>query len=292
MVTDAEWADVNQDGKVDLVIVGEWMPVTIFLQQDGKFVNATTAAGLEKTVGWWNRVKQADLNGDGKMDFVLGNLGRNYKYTASPERPFEVYAADFDKTGTFDIALGYYIGNEVLYPVRGLQCSSQQCPDLKEKFHSYQEYGKASIFEVYGDKLKTALHYQATFFSSCILINSGNGKFEIRPLPDLAQINPTDAIAIDDLDGNGSPDILLGGNLYVSEVETGRADAGKGCVLLNDGHGFFKALYPYESGFRLSGDVKDIQPIKIGKGESKAWLVTSNDAALKLYKMEGGNVVF
>jgi len=292
MVTDVEWSDINQDGKVDLVLVGEWMPITIMLQQNGKFTNATGSFGLQQTVGWWNRVKQADLNNDGLMDFVIGNLGRNYKYTASPERPFEVYAADFDKTGTFDIALGYYLGNDVLYPVRGLQCSSEQVPELKDKFHTYKEYGTASLFQVYGDKLKTALHYQATVFSSCILMNMGKGKFELTPLPSLAQIAPVDAIVIDDLDANGSPDIILAGNLYVSEIETGRADAGKGCVLLNDGHGSFKALYPYESGLRLSGDVKDIQPIKLGKGESKAWLVTTNDAALRLFKLEAGKAVF
>jgi hypothetical protein len=292
MVTDAEWSDVDQDGKVDLVIVGEWMPITIMLQKDGKFSNATTSLALQETVGWWNRIKQADLNGDGMMDFVVGNLGLNYKYKASPERPFEVYAGDFDKTGTFDIALGYYIGNDVLYPVRGLQCSSQQMPELKDKFHTYQEYGSASIFEVYGDKLKTALHYKATVFASSILMNKGNGKFELIPLPSLAQIAPISAIAIEDLDGNGSPDLLVDGNLYVAEVETGRADGGKGCILLNDGHGNFKALYPYESGFLLSGDVKDIQPIKLGSGESKAWLVAANDSHLRLFKMDGGKVVF
>ncbi len=292
MVTDAEWSDIDQDGKIDLVIVGEWMPISIMLQKDGKFSNATGSFGLQETVGWWNRIKQADFNGDGKMDFVVGNLGLNYKYKASPERPFEVYAADFDKTGTFDIALGYYIGNDVLYPVRGLQCSSQQMPELKDKFHTYQEYGSASFFDVYGDKLKTALHYKATVFASGILMNKGDGTFELVPFPSLAQIAPIDAIAIDDLDGNGSPDIIVHGNLYVSEVETGRADAGKGCVLLNDGHGNFKALYPNESGFRLTGDVKDIQPIRLGKGESKAWLVAANDGLVRLFKMETGKVVF
>ncbi len=286
MVSDAQWVDINQDGKMDLVLVGEWMPISILLQKDGKFTNETASFGLQQTVGWWNRIEQADLDGDGLVDFVVGNLGGNYKYKASPERPFEVYAADFDNTGTFDIALGYYIGNDVLYPVRGLQCSSQQMPELKDKFHSYTDYGNASLFEVYGSKLKTALHYQATIFSSITLMNRGNGKFELIPLPNLAQIAPMDAIVIEDLDGNGSPDLLVAGNLFVSEVETGRADAGKGCILLNDGHASFKALYPYETGLRLSGDIKDIQPIKLGKGEDKAWLIAANDDRLRLIKRQ------
>ncbi len=292
MVTDAQWTDINGDGRKDLLITGEWMPITIFQQQDGKFTNETATYGLTHTVGWWNRVSEGDFNGDGQTDYVLGNLGRNYKYTASETRPFEIYASDFDENGTFDIALGYYFDNNVLYPVRGLQCSSEQVPSLKEKFHTYKEYGSASIFEVYGDKLKSALHYQATQFSSCLMINRGFGKYDLVPLPSLAQLSPANAIVVDDFNGDGLTDILTAGNLYVSEVETGRADAGKGCLLINQGEASFKALYPYESGLWLNGDVKDIQPIRLGKEGTKAYVVTSNNDYLRLLGYTGNKDAF
>ncbi len=287
MVTDAVWTDFDADGVVDLVVVGEWMPITVFTQQDGRFTNATENFGLENTIGWWNRIVQGDLDNDGDMDLVIGNLGQNYKYRASEEKPFHVFADDFDGNGTFDIALGYFLQDEVLYPVRGRQCSSEQIPAIAEKFPTYSDFGKASIFEVYGDKLESGLHYEAKNFSSSVLKNMGNGVYQMEALPNEAQIAPVNGIVLEDLDRDGNLDLLIGGNLYVSEVETGRADAGKGLFLKGNGDGSFKPFLAYKSGLNISGDVKDIRAISTNVPGEKMFIVGSNNALLEVWKWIG-----
>ncbi|MCH8331864.1 MAG: hypothetical protein IH946_10895, partial [Bacteroidetes bacterium] len=137
--------------------------------------------------GWWNKIIQADMDGDGDMDYIAGNLGWNYKYKASEEEPLEIYADDFDRSGSFDIVLGYY-NDGTCYPVRGRQCSSEQIPTIKKKFPDYKTYGNATLVDVYGASLDKALHYQAKYFASSYIENTGDG-FEIRPLPLYAQIS-------------------------------------------------------------------------------------------------------
>ncbi len=287
MVTDAVWTDFNGDGTPDLLITGEWMPLTVFSQTGGVFHNATEEYGLTNTTGWWNRIAQADIDQDGDMDYIAGNLGTNYKYKASKEKPFHVYAADFDGNNSFDIALGYYLEGDVLYPVRGKQCSSEQCPGISDKFHTYEDYGKASIAEVYGSKLKDALHYEAVNLHSSVVINLGGGRTEIMPLPNEAQISPVNAIIAEDFDGDSKVDLLIGGNLYVSEVETGRADAGKGLFLKGMGDGRFVPAHFTESGLNLNGDVKDIVGIKPATGSRKQFLVTNNNGPVQLIAWKG-----
>ena len=289
MVTDAVWTDLNADGVAELIVVGEWMPITVFQQVNGQFINAKEEFGLQNSTGWWNRIVQSDIDKDGDMDYVVGNLGKNYKYHATEDKPFHVYADDFDGNGTFDIALGYYLKGETLYPVRGLQCSSEQIPSLKSQFPSYTDFGKASIRDVYGEKLTSALHYEAKNFSTSILKNLGNGLLELNELPNEAQIAPVNAIVIEDFDGDGNMDILLGGNLHVSEVETGRADAGKGLYMKGLGNGQFKPMLNYETGLALSGDVKDIYFIHNGNPAEKLMIIGNNSAAFQVIKWIGSD---
>lgn len=284
MVTDAIWSDLDKDGDADLLLCGEWMPLTVFKQDGGKFSNATEAYGLSGTNGWWFSLAQGDFDNDGDVDFMGGNLGLNYKYRASEEKPFHIYATDFDDNGTFDIALGYYLEGKDLYPVRGRQCSSEQVPSIAEKFPTYKEFGKATLFDVYGEKLKEALHYEVKSFASAMIRNDG-GKFTLVPLSNLAQISPVNAIVVEDFDGDGKLDVVLGGNLFVSEVETGRADAGKGLFMKGNGDGTFQPYSVYQSGLNIPGDVKDILPITAGG--KRLLLVTNNNGPLQVFAWQG-----
>ncbi|RMG79417.1 MAG: hypothetical protein D6714_16465 [Bacteroidetes bacterium] len=282
LVTDAVWSDFDGDQTPDLVLVGEWMPPTVLVQRDGKFEQKTAEFGLDGQVGWWFSIAKGDLDNDGDEDYILGNLGENYKYKARPEKPFHVYAKDFDQNGTYDIALGYFLESDVLYPVRGRQCSSEQLPEIAQKFPTYEDFGKASIFEVYGEDLNTALHYEATNFSSSVLINLGGGKYDLRPLPPYTQISPVNGIVIHDLDNDGNQDLLVAGNLFTSEVETGRADAGKGLFLRGDGKGGFTPVLPQKSGLRTESDAKHVALIRAGG--KNLFLVANNNAPLEVWR--------
>lgn len=263
LVTGATWTDYNGDGVVDLAVVGEWMPITIFAQNNkGLF----TKQSIENTEGWYFEIKSDDLDGDGDQDLVVGNLGLNYKYKASVQEPFEVYSYDFDKNGSLDIVLSYYEHGEA-FPVRGKSCSTQQIPSLSTKFPTYEEFGNSNLGNIYGESLKTALNLKAKTFASAYLENDGNGKYEINPLPSLAQTSSINSVLINDYDQDGNKDLLIVGNLYTSEIETPRNDAGTGLFLKGNSKGQFVPTPINESGFYAPLDAKNMQTIKVGKKE-------------------------
>ncbi|MEO1050317.1 MAG: VCBS repeat-containing protein [Bacteroidota bacterium] len=280
MVTAAEWVDFNGDGQLDLTVVGEWMPVMMLRNDGDLFTNITASAGLENTTGWYFDIASADFDGDGDMDLIAGNLGLNYKYKASEEEPFEVYSSDFDDNGSLDIVLSYYEHGES-FPVRGRSCSSEQIPELQEKFPTYESFGEANLFDVYGDNLETALHYQAKTFASSYIENKGDGTFEVKPLPLEAQFSSINNILIKDVNLDGKLDLLMSGNLYTSEIETPRNDAGMGVYLTGDGQGNFEAVPLSESGFFAPHDAKDMKLIKVGKQKKEVVLVANNDGKLQ-----------
>ena len=276
MVTDVLWKDMDGDREKDLVIVGEWMTVKFFKNKNGTYVDATQEAGLLNEIGWWNCLASADFDGDGDLDLVAGNLGRNYKYQATKETPFEIYASDFDQNGTNDIVLAYHDFDKI-YPVRGRQCSSNQMPFIKEKFPSYDAFANASIFEIYGlENIDESIHYQATRFETSYIENMGNGTFKIMPLDNLAQFSSTNNILVVDINADGHKDLVISGNLYGSEVETPRNDAGFGLCLLGDGKGTFKPMMPYESGLVVQGEVRHAQGITIN-GNKAIVFAKNND---------------
>lgn len=283
MITDAIWSDYDGDKDLDLLVVGEWMAISVFQNENGTFTNRTDQAELAQTTGWWNTITESDVDGDGDMDYVAGNLGLNYKYRATETKPFEIYCHDFDGSGNLDIALGYYNG-ETCFPVRGRQCSSEQVPMIKKKFPTYAEFGSASIVDVYGDSLDKALHYSARNFASCIIENQGEGRFALRALPIEAQVSPINGILSRDFDGDGHTDLLVGGNLFVSEVETPRADAGVGLLMLGDGKGGYTSTPISKSGFFAPGDVKDLGIIRCGAGKSPVIVVTNNNQRIQLFR--------
>lgn len=261
MITDADIADVNKDGKLDFVLSGEWESLKMFIQKsDGTFDDQSAKYNLDKLVGWWNTVLFEDIDNDGDLDVLSGNLGTNYKYKASEEKPFHIFGSDFDETGTTDIVLGYYFENDnTLYPVRGKQCSSEQIPELSDKYDSYNEFATSSLIDIYGeDKIDNSFRRQVNEFRSGVFINN-NGRFNFEPFDNLAQLAPINKIVLIDIDNNGLNDVVAGGNLYEAEIETGAADAGRGILIKNMGNGNFKSIPLNHSGINVRGNIKDIE---------------------------------
>lgn len=284
MITSSVWTDFDSDGNVDLVIVGEWTDVLIYKNTGEKLSLVSEDMLSQKLSGWWNSVSTADLDGDGDQDLVLGNLGENYKYQATQDQPFEIYSGDIDHDQKRDIILGYYSGDE-LYPVRGLQCSSEQIPNLKRKFPTYEKFGKSNLHEVYGDVLKVALHYDATCFRSVILWNEGD-EFSVTDLPVEAQIAPIQDCVILDFDKDNDLDILVAGNWFVSEVETPRADSGTGYLFRNDGNQKFSTVPVSESGFFTKKDTRKMALVSCGKDVPPMILVGNNNAELESFQLK------
>jgi len=285
MVTDAIWTDYNHDKKQDLIVTGEWMPISIFKNENKHFVNKTIESNLKNSTGWWSSIAQGDFDEDGDMDYIVGNLGLNYKSKATEKQPFEVYAKDFDNNGSLDIVLSYYNEGK-LYPVRGRSCSSQQNSEIAKKFPSYNQFSVADVVEVYGkSELKDALHYQAKIFASSYVENLGNGKFKVTALPNLAQLSSINKTIVNDFDGDGNLDCIIAGNLYESEIETPRNDSSIGLFLKGDGKGNFKAIPRLESGFYAPGDIKDMLSITTEDDNTTYILTASNRGDLNVIKV-------
>ncbi|MHA4844571.1 VCBS repeat-containing protein [Flavitalea antarctica] len=284
MVNTAAWADLNGDKKAELIISGEWMPVIVFESNSGKFNNASSKFGFDKTEGWWNRLVIDDVDGDGDMDIIAGNLGENYKFKASTAKPFEVYAKDFDNNGTNDIFLAKYNG-DVQVPVRGRECTSQQCPFILTKFPSFLSFAESDLETILGDEMETAIHQKAYMFSSVVFVNEG-GKFKPVKLPVEAQFSTVNGIIVDDFDKDGIKDLLLAGNKFDVEVETTPADASPGLFLKGLGKSLFRSVGPLQSGFFVPHNVKDLVAINTTSG--KVILVTSNNDSLRIFAQ--GNV--
>ena len=262
MVTDAVWAYVNHDEYPDLLVTGEWMPIKVFINKKGRLTDETSNYQLAKQTGWWNCLLARDFDGDGDMDVVAGNLGENYKYKASEKEPFSIYANDYDKNGEMDIVLSYTQKGEE-YPLRGRQCSAQQIPAIEFKFKDYTSFAEASLADVYATKaLDESLKYQATTFSSAYLENKG-GRFSFHKLEWQAQLSAVNAIYSGDINQDGHADLVLGGNLYGSEVETPINQASYGLFMQGDGKGNFKGLMPYESGLMIKGEIRKIKEITL-----------------------------
>ena len=283
MATAAAVSDFNGDNRPDIIVVGEWMPIRFFENTTKGFVEVTQMIlSNQDTTGWWWSIASGDFDGDGDTDYMLGNNGLNYKYKASEDEPFDMYAGDFDDNENEDIVLGYYNDGKQ-YPLRGRQCSSQQIPGIKQKFKDYASFSEATLGEVYSEKLlNISLHYQVKSFASIYLENR-NGKMVIHELPRAAQLSSVNGIVVNDFNNDGFLDAVFAGNLYQSEIETPRNDASRGIFLAGDGKGNFKALSAAKSGVFIPGDVKNLRTFQFG--ETSYILAAKNSDYLQVLKL-------
>lgn len=276
MINDMVWADLDGDGKDELIVAGEWLPVSVFKNNGGKLTDATAAFGLENTQGWWNCLTAADLDGDGDLDLVAGNLGHNSRLQASENQPLRLYAKDFDKNGSIDPVMTYWnAGKE--YPLAIRDMMIKQMPPLKKKFVYYKDYGKATIHDVFSmADLEAADKYVAKTFSTTWFENK-KGTFVAHVLPVDAQMAPVNDIIAFDFNSDGKVDLLMVGNTSNPEVETGRYDAGNGTLLLGNGNGNFTVMPNLESGFWAVKEARNLAELKLTNGKTLYLIANNND---------------
>jgi hypothetical protein len=267
MVTDAVWRDVDRDGRTDLVVVGEWMPITIFRNVGGGKLKRLVVPGLEKSNGWWNRIVAGDFDGDGRVDFVVGNLGLNGRLHASATEPTTMYVKDFDGNGFAEQIISTYNGG-VSYPVPLRDDLLRALPSLKARYPTYKSYAQQTVADIFpGAELSDAVLKTAYTFATSFVRNNGDGSFTLVPLPDEAQLAPVYGILAQDVDRDGHVDLLLAGNFDGFKPEYGRMAASNGLLLRGDGKGAFVPVRAPESGFRVPGQSRDIQRVRTASGD-------------------------
>jgi len=283
MVTDAVWLDYDGDKTLDLIVVGEWMPVRVFHQQSGRFTESTTEVGLGESEGWWNSVVAADVNGDGHDDLVLGNLGLNSYVRATPEKPARLYVSDFGATGSLKQILTFS-KNGASYPLAGRDELVGLIPPLRSLYPTYAAYGASRIEDIFSaDELGRATVRQARTLVSSIALNSGTGTFTLRSLPSEAQFAPVRASLARDFDGDGHIDLLLAGNLYGVAPMLARYDASYGTLLRGLGDGRFASSDLGNPGFYIDGAVRRLQILRHASG-SALIAVARNNETLQLLR--------
>jgi enediyne biosynthesis protein E4 len=289
MVTDAVWADVDGDGRVDLVVVGEWMPIAIFHNAGGGRLVRLHPPGLERSNGWWNRIVAADFTGDGRPDFVVGNLGLNTRLRASATEPATMIVQDFDGNGFVEQVVSTYTDG-VSHPLALRDDLLQAIPSLKTRFPTYADYARATTADLFSpQQLAGAVHKQAYTFATALVRNNGAGSFTLVPLPRAAQLAPVYGILAADCDGDGHLDLLLAGNFDGVKPEIGRMSASYGLFLRGDGRGGFTPVEAAASGFVVPGQARDIQRIRTRHGE--LYVVTRNNDRPLLFRAAPARVV-
>jgi hypothetical protein len=280
MVTDAAWVDLNGDNRNELVVVGEWMPVTVFANINGKLENKTKDYFDKEYSGWWNKLLVGDFNKDGKNDLMIGNLGLNSQCQASDKRPAELYYADFDNNGYVDPILCFYI-QDSSYPYVSRDEMLTQINALRKTYPDYKSYANAKIRDVLTpEQLKMANHLQANYFKTAYFQGGANGKLHEADLPIPAQFSPVFTATRLDYDKDGFDDILLCGNMNHARLRFGKYDANYGVLLHNDGKGNFTYVEQQVSGFQLRGDVRSVAEI------NNTLLFGINHEAVKAYKLK------
>ncbi len=275
MITDAQWADIDGDGKPELIVVGDWMPVSIFKYANGKLKKQSE---IPHSSGWWNCITVADIDGNGTLDLVVGNMGLNSSIKADSLHPARLFVGDFDKNGQSDCIPVYYKPDGKAYPYYLKDEMESQLPILKKKFLKYADYAGKPIEEILTkEQIQSAKILSVEETQTSIFWNNGKGAFQKQPLPIMAQLAPVFGIVVTDLNGDGKKDIFMGGNFYGLKPQTGRFDASYGTTLLNNGHHGFAYMQPVKTGLMIKGEARDIATVRSASGVQYIMVGMNND---------------
>ncbi len=270
MVCDALFTDFDNDGQTDLLLTGEWMPLTFLKNAGGKFKNVTSGSGIDNKQGWWNSIVAGDFRHTGRTDYIVGNIGLNTLYKASDQYPVYCTSNDFSSNGSYQAIMSLFLkdqkGQLKEFPASGRDAIIERMPALKKQFDNYNKFAVATMSEIFPpDKMKGGLRLQANMLQSCFIRNDGNGKFTMVPLPQAAQVSALNGMIADDFDGDGNLDVLINGNDYSTEVSIGRHDALNGLLLKGDGKGAFIPLSILQSGIYIPGNGRALVKLRSAK---------------------------
>lgn len=282
MVTDAKWADINNDSWPDLVVVGDWMKVHIFINQKGT-LEEIAGTGLEQTAGLWSKILIADFDGDGDLDMIAGNAGNNNQWKATPNNPITMYAADFDANGSIDPIICMQI-NGKHYPIASLDELAEKIPSVRKKFIYYKDFAGAPIDNIFTkEQLSKARKFTLETLQTSYIENLGNLKFVIKPLPIEAQLSKVSGLLYNDYDRDGKKDILVAGNFFENRVQYGSADASYGLLLKGNGKGNFTSIMAKTTGLYANGNVRDMVELK--SNSSNLIVIGKNNDLLQVIKV-------
>ncbi len=288
LICDALWTDYNNDGFVDLIVAGEWMPLQVFQNKNGTFIpDAALNSYLEKYKGFWNSIIGGDFDNDGDTDYVVGNMGLNNLARTSDETPLNMLAGDFNQDGMYDaIPMVYYptaSGKRELVPYHGREDMIKQMIPMRARYQTFADFAKATFENLLTeDQRKEALVLQANYLKSSYIENKGNGQFDMRPLPALAQVAPINGMIADDFDADGYLDVLLVANDFGNEVSAGRFDASNGLLLKGNGHGHFRPQTQAQTGFYVPGNAKGLVQLPDAQG-NRLIVATQNRGPLRVF---------
>ncbi|HEV8083864.1 MAG TPA: VCBS repeat-containing protein [Chitinophagaceae bacterium] len=289
LVCDALFTDFDNDGATDLILAGEWMPITFLKNVNGKFRNVTASSNIANESGWWNSIVAGDFRHTGRTDYIVGNVGLNTLYRASDKFPVFITAKDFDNNGNYNAIPSLYLpdkdGNLKEFPAFGRDDMIKEMISIKRRFTSYKSFANATMDSIISPAMrKNALRLKATTLKSCYLKNEGKGKFTMIALPPQAQVSTLNGMIADDFDGDGNLDVLINGNDYGTDITTGRYDALNGLLLKGDGKGNFQPLTIQQSGIYIPGNGKAL--VKLQSSSGKYLVAASqNRDVLKLFEL-------
>ena len=280
MVTDAIWQDTDRDGALDLVVVGDWMPLTIFRNAGGGRLTRTTIRGLERSQGWWNRIVAGDFTGDGRPDFIVGNLGLNSRLQATDSEPARMHVKDFDRNGFAEQIVSLYSkGRSYTIPMRDELLNV--LPFVRPRLPTYKSYAEKSLEEIFTtDELRDAVVRETRTFATSLVRSNSDGSYTVMPLPSEAQIAPVYGLLADDLTGDGKLDVLLAGNFEGFKPDIGPLNVGRGLLLQGDGKGGFVPVPASRSGFRVTGQAREIVRARAGASGTFYIVARNNDSPL------------